>query len=382
MSKQILILGAGPGGLATANLLRKKLPSQHKIFLIDKKPQQSLGLTYIQVMFGWRKPQQVVKDISSVSRKNIIFFNSQIQKIDLADQKVVFDSQQLSYDYLVISLGAALSLEEIPGLSSSHYFYDLDPAEKLHSVLKNFKGGKIALVIARPPYKCPAAPHEAALLLDWYLKQKKIRSKVDIKIFTPEMQPMPTGGPILGEKIKQFLSASHIGFNPNYKLTQVDSANQKLLFENGETAEYDLLISIPVHKAPPVVKEANLISETGWISVDKHNLKTAYPNVYAIGDVTSIKLPNGTFLPKAAVFALSQAEVVVNEIASDITRSKKAKSFNGKGYCYLQTEPKKSAAAIGNFYAEPNPQVRLQKPSLAGFKGKEKFEKDFYRSWF
>ncbi|OGC79669.1 MAG: hypothetical protein A2145_04440 [candidate division Zixibacteria bacterium RBG_16_40_9] len=382
MSKQILILGAGPGGLATANLLRKKLPSQHKIFLIDKKQKQSLGLTYLQVMFGWRKPQQVVRDISSVSRKNIIFFNSEIKKIDLANQKVVFDSQQLSYDYLVISLGATLSLEEIPGLSTSHYFYDLDPAERLHSVLKNFKGGKISLVIARPPYKCPAAPHEAALLLDWYFKQKKIRNNVDIKIFTPELQPMPTGGPVLGEKIKQLLQERNVEFKPNFKLTQVDNDNHKLFFENGETAEYDLLISIPVHKAPQVVKEANLISETGWISVDKYNLKTNYPNVYAIGDVASIKLPNGAFLPKAAVFALSQAEVVVNEIASDITSSKKAKPFNGKGYCYLQTEPKKSAAAIGNFYAEPNPQVRLQKPSSAGFKGKLKFEKDFYYKWF
>ncbi len=382
MSKQILILGAGPGGLATANLLRKKLPPPHKIILIDKKPQQSLGLTYLQVMFGWRKPQQVVKDISSVSRKNIIFFNSQIQKIDLTDQKVVFDSQQLSYDYLVICLGANLSLEEIPGLSTSHYFYDLDPAEKLHSVLKNFKGGKIALVIARPPYKCPAAPHEAALLLDWYFKQNKIRSKVDLKIFTPEPQPMPTGGPILGEKIKRFLSARNIGFNPNYKLTQVDSGNHKLLFENGETVEYDLLISIPVHKAPQVVKESNLISETGWIPVDMHNLKTAFPNVYAIGDVTSIKLNNGAFLPKAAVFALSQAEVVADQISREILSGKRPQQFKGKGYCYLQTEPKKSAAAVGNFYAEPNPLVRLQKPSLAGFKGKEKFEKDFYRNWF
>ncbi len=382
MSKQILILGAGPGGLATANLLRKKLPYEHKIFLIDKKHKQSLGLTYIQVMFGLRKPQGVAKDLSSVNRKNIIFFNSEIKQIDLANQIVAFDSQQLTYDYLVISLGANLSLEEIPGLSSSHYFYDLEPAERLHSVLKNFKGGKIALVVARPPYKCPAAPYEAGLLLDWYFGHKKIRNKVDIKMFTPEPQPMPTGGPIVGEKIKQFLQEKNVGFNPNFRLTQVDSGNHKLLFENGSTAEYDLLISIPVHKAAEVVKDANLLSETGWISVDKYNLKTNYPNVYAIGDVTSIKLPNGAFLPKAAVFALSQAEVVANHLASEILSGKKSKGFDGKGYCFLQTEPKKSAAAVGSFFAEPNPRVKLRKPSSAGFKGKLKFEKDFYHKWF
>ncbi|EQB63781.1 MAG: FAD-dependent pyridine nucleotide-disulfide oxidoreductase [candidate division Zixibacteria bacterium RBG-1] len=382
MSKQILILGAGPGGLATANLLRKKLPNEHKIFLIDKKQKQSLGLTYIQVMLGWSKPQDVCRDLNSVNRKNIIFFNSEIKKIDLANQKVSFDSQELSYDYLVVSLGANLSLEEIPGLSTSHYFYDLEPAERLHSVLKNFKGGKIALTIARPPYKCPAAPYEAGLLLDWYFTQKKIRRKVDIKIFTPEPQPMPTGGPAVGEKIKQFLLERNVGFNPNFRLTQVDSGNHKLFFENGATTEYDLLISIPVHKAPEVVKQANLISETGWIAVDKYNLKTNYPNVYAIGDVTSIKLPNGAFLPKAAVFALNQAEVVAHQISSEILGGKKPQQFNGKGYCYLQTEPKKSAAAIGNFYTQPTPQVKLKKSSSAGFRGKLKFERDFYQKLF
>jgi len=382
MPKQILILGAGPGGLAAANLLRKKLPYEHKIFLIDKKAKQSLGLTYILVMLGFKKAEQVTKDISTVAKKNIIFFNSEIKQIDLVNQKVAFDSQQLTYDYLIISLGANLSLEEIPGLSTSHYFYDLEPAERLHSVLKNFKGGKIALAVARTPYKCPAAPYEAALLLDWYFAHKKIRNKIDIKIFTLEPQPMPTGGPVVGEKIKQFLQERGVGFNPNFRLTQVDSGNHKLFFENGATAEYDLLISIPVHKAPEVVKQANLLSETGWISVDKYNLRTGYPNVYAIGDVTSIKLPNGAFLPKAAVFALNQAEVVANQISSEILGGKKHKRFDGKGYCFLQTEPKKSATAIGNFYVEPNPQVRIQKPTLAGFKGKLKFERDFYQGLF
>jgi len=42
----------------------------------------------------------------------------------------------------------------------------------------------------------------------------------------------------------------------------------------------------------------------GWIPVDRTNLKTPYPNVYAIGDVNSV----GT--PKAGVFAEGAAKIV------------------------------------------------------------------------
>ena len=48
----------------------------------------------------------------------------------------------------------------------------------------------------------------------------------------------------------------------------------------------------------------------GWIPVDPLTLETAYPGVYAVGDVTSV----GT--PKAGVFAEGQALVVADAIAA------------------------------------------------------------------
>jgi hypothetical protein len=45
--------------------------------------------------------------------------------------------------------------------------------------------------------------------------------------------------------------------------------------------------------------------------------------VYAIGDVTAVRLLNGTLLPKAGVFAESEARVVAQAIAADISGQKR-----------------------------------------------------------
>ncbi len=237
-------------------------------------------------------------------------------------------------------------------------------------------------MIAKPPFKCPAAPYEGALLLDWFFSKKGIRNKTEIKIFTPEALPMPTAGPEVGNQVKEFLKQKNISFNTPFKITAVDPAKKQLSFENGHTENYDLLITIPPHKASSFLKEAGLLSETGWISVDRNILKTRFENVYALGDVTSIPLSKGAFLPNAAVFAISQAEVVADHIAQEISGSKSTQVFPGIGYCYLQVNDKKAGYAVGNFFAEPIPKVEMKKPSFWYHLGKKRFEKKYAKLWF
>lgn len=67
-------------------------------------------------------------------------------------------------------------------------------------------------------FSCPAAPYEAALLIDYHLREAKIRDKVNIKFFTPESQPLPVTGPIVGGKIKDMLLKQDIEYNPNQKV--------------------------------------------------------------------------------------------------------------------------------------------------------------------
>ena len=53
--KTILILGGGIGGIVSANELRKALPSNHKIILIEKNPIHSFAPSFIWLMTGARK---------------------------------------------------------------------------------------------------------------------------------------------------------------------------------------------------------------------------------------------------------------------------------------------------------------------------------------
>ena len=92
---------------------------------------------------------------------------------------------------------------------------------------------------------------------------------------------------------------------------------------------YDLFLGVPVHRAPTVVHESGLCVD-GWIPVDPRTLETSFPDVYAVGDVTSV----GT--PKAGVFSEGQAAVVASQIISRVRTDSEPATYDGHGTCYLE----------------------------------------------
>ena len=98
---------------------------------------------------------------------------------------------------------------------------------------------------------------------------------------------------------------------------------------NGEEMPFDLFLGVPVHRVPAVVAESGMCVD-GWIPVDPLTLETAYPGVYAVGDVTSV----GT--PKAGVFAERQASVVAARSSPGPARTRSGATYDGKGICYIE----------------------------------------------
>jgi sulfide:quinone oxidoreductase len=362
-SNEVLILGGGSGGLATAGRLKELLGDKISITVIDKQRSFVMGFSLLRVMTGEKTEQEVTVPKEKVSQKGIKFINTEVNRIDVNNGIVRTDQGEFVYDYLVVALGAELAPEKIPGFESAFHMYTLEDAKKLRDALSSFRGGSIRLVVSSTPFKCPPAPYEAAMLIDDHLRNKGLRDKSDIQIFTPEPQPMPIAGPEVGNTVVSMLNEKGIGFHSNTKVSLIDGSSKQIVFENGSREKYDLLIAIPPHTTPKVIRESGGLTDASeWISVDPKNMQTKHDRVYAIGDVAAVKLPSGMMLPKAATFAFGQAEIVASNIASSVLGTE-ARNWDGFGECFIETGSGNAAYGSGSFYSSPKPMINLQIPS-------------------
>jgi len=378
--KTVLILGGGIGGLVAASELRRLLPTEHRIVLVEKNPRHAFPPSFLWLMTGDRQPQQITRDVRGLVRRGVEVVLAEAQAIDLTNRRVQTSVQTLNYDYLIIALGAELNLGAIPGLAgSAHTYYTFDGATKLYDTLRNFAGGKVAVVVSALPYKCPGAPHEGAMLIANMLRERGLKDS-EVHLFTPEPQPMPVAGPVLGDAVKQMLGNRGVAFHPLHKLAQVNPATGEITFDGQESFRYDLLVAIPPHQGSRLARESGLANEAGWIPVDRATLQTKHENVYAIGDATAISIPGRwkpdvpLMLPKAGVFAHAQAEVVARRITAEIAGAGTHDNFPGIGYCMLEAGESLAGFAYGNFFAEPSPQIELRNIGKPWHLGKVLFE--------
>jgi sulfide:quinone oxidoreductase len=377
-SKTILILGGGVGGVATARALRKRLPKAHRVVLVDRERDHVFAPSLLWLMVGQRTADAIARPLSRLARKGIDVRIGTVEHIDPDRRLVTVAGDELSADYLVITLGAELSPELIPGLAQAgHNFYTYSGAQSLQAALERLRSGRIVVLTAAPAYKCPAAPYEAAMLIDDWFRKQGLRDRVQIEVYAAEPAPMGVAGPHVSSAVTQLLAAKDIPYHPEHQVTAVDPDRKRLTFATGTHVDFDLLAYVPPHRAPAVIRNSGLTSESGWMSADRHTLQTQWPNVYAIGDVVSIPLALGKPLPKAGVFAHKEAVVVAENIAHAIADQVQSARFDGHGDCFIEIGGGKAGFGGGDFYAEPKPAVTLHRPSWRWHLGKVWVEKSW-----
>jgi sulfide:quinone oxidoreductase len=400
--KRILILGAGFGGLTAASLLRKSLPSspsssvvEHQICIVDEKNYFMMGLVNLWILSGTRTPEDSKIALNKLEDKGIRFLNQEVIAIDVDSKTVTLrrssssSNFKLEYDYLIIALGTEFALEQVNGFLKNGGFnlYDADQVPKLRKkILSLKKGGRIALCITSTPYKCPPAPYEASLLINDILIKNGTRDSISIDVYTPTPIALPVAGAKVSQDVVSLLNENRINFHPQHKIKTVLDT-QKIEFENGNIINYDLLIGIPPHKVPAVIRNSGLISQgQNWIKVDKFTLKTEYRNVFAIGDVNEIKVNENMAIPKAGIFAEAQARVVSQQIIDDIENNfnkspSSSSRFDGKGFCFMEIGNRKAGYISADFYNERGPVTLLEPPSEESYKKKIDFERSKLKEW-
>lgn len=395
-AKQLLILGAGFGGLASATLLRKSLQQEEcQITVIDRNPHFMMGIVNLWMLSGSRRLEDSQVALSKLEDKGIRFLNDEITGIYPSENSITTRTNQnkLKYDYLIVALGAELAPKLIDGFEdngSCFNVYDAHQVPNLREKILSLKSGRIVICIADIPYKCPPAPYEIALLINDILIKNGRRNFIDLNVYGPAPIALPVAGSTISRSVVKLLNDNDVKFHPLHKLKKVLD-KKTIEFENGNKTSFDLLIVIPPHQVPRVIKNSDLLrdGDQRWIKVDKFTLRTKYKNVFAIGDVTEIRLDDGITIPKAGIFAEGEAKVVSQQIIDEIknnnssNNSKKGGSskFDGKGFCFMEVGNKKAGYIDADLYNEVGPTVRLDPPSAELYEKKLDFERSRLNEW-
>lgn len=372
--KTILILGGGVGGQMAANTLAASLNGRHRIVLVDKQKDFAFSPSFLWMIVGQRTPSDIQRPMDTLLRQGVERVQAETLKIDSTKKEVETSAGPMPFDYLIISLGADLAPEKVPGFQEAALnLYTLEGSSRIQKSLQAFSGGRVAVLIVSSPFKCPAAPYETAFLIQDFLSRRG--KPAEVSVFTPEPFPMPTAGQKVGEALKAMLESKGVRFHPNHKVTRIEPDGSKLVFENGSSETFDLLIGVPAHQAPKAVRDSGLTNEAGWIPVDRGTLATKHEGVYAIGDVAAIPIAGGKALPKAGIFAHIQAEVVAADIRARLDGRVSDARFDGKGWCAIEMGGGSAAFGDGDFFAEGGAQVNLHAPAHYWHWGKVLFEK-------
>ena len=371
MVTRVVVLGAGFGGLELATLVSEACAGKAEVTLVDKADGFVFGFSKLDVMFGRIPPDHACHPYSSLVKPSVNFVNATATAIDPAARQVETDVGAFDADILVVALGADVHPDATPGLvEHGHEFYTVDGAFSVREVLARFRGGRVVIAVTSTPFKCPPAPSETALLMDEYLTQRGLRDASEIHLVMPFGAPIPPS-PAASAAILKAFEEHDIQWHPELLVRGVDARTVNL--SDGTDLAYDLLLGVPVHRAPEAVSS---LTVDGWIPVDPLSLETSFAGVYAVGDVTSV----GT--PKAGVFAEGQAAVAAARIIATINAEQGTQEYDGRGICYMEFGRDRVAKVDVTFRAGQRPYGGLEGPSTELVDDKRTFGATRIQRWF
>ena len=131
-----LILGGGFGGISAANALRRLLPLEHDIAVVDQTSHFYVGAGKTWIALGERTYEQISRPRAELLAAGVRFVQARVAALEVAHRRVVTEQGALRFDQLVIALGADLNPAAVPGLAAAaETFYTVEGAERLRPVL-------------------------------------------------------------------------------------------------------------------------------------------------------------------------------------------------------------------------------------------------------
>jgi len=332
----VVVLGAGIGGVAVAIELRDELAKQHQVTVISALDSFQFTPSNPWLAVKWRKPDDLKVPLAPMfKKKGIEFIPVAAKRVHPDGNRVeLTDGRDIPYDYLVIATGPHLAFDEVPGLGpiagNTHSICTLQHAVSASEAYEEFCKNPGPIVIgAAPAVSCFGPAYEFAMILDTDLRRRKIRDKVPMTYVSsePYIGHLGLGG--VGDTKGMLESAfrdRHIKWVVNAKTTSVEPGLLKCTELNDDgTPKRDHAIPFKFGMVMPAFKGIDavmgidgLVNPRGFILIDKHQRNPKFRNVFGVGVCVAIPpaeaTPVATGVPKTGYMIESMVTATAHNI--------------------------------------------------------------------
>lgn len=341
----VVIIGAGAGGLAVATSLRKR-NRRYSIAIVDPASVHYYQPAFTLVGAGLYDFKNTFRNISECIPSGVSHIVGAVEKISPDLNTIHLASgKSIGYSILVVSPGLQLDWGKIKGLEENLGSkgicsnYSPTSVQYTRECLTTFNGGNAIFTQPPMPIKCAGAPQKIAYLTADYLNANKTTQPYQLEFHTatPAIFGVEEFVPRLESVLSQY------GISPHYQSNLVElKADEKIaVFEQfskeGKKSvfvekTYEWIHVTPPQSAPDFIKHCPLANTEGWLDVDHNTLQhTQYDNVFGLGDVACT--PNA----KTAAAVRKQSPVVVRNIMNIFNGDPMEAGYDGYGSCPLVT---------------------------------------------
>lgn len=94
--KTILVLGGGIGGVVAATVLRRLLPREHRVILIERGSRLVFSPSFLWVMVEQRSADRISCPTAALAKRGIELIRGTIEHFDPAAQLVRVDGNEIT----------------------------------------------------------------------------------------------------------------------------------------------------------------------------------------------------------------------------------------------------------------------------------------------
>lgn len=294
---KVVVVGGNFAGSTAALELKRKLKENVEVTVIDRNE----DFLYIPSLIWVPIKRREVSEISTPRRavfekKGVNFVCTTALNVDPETQIVYTEKGEFPYDELIIATGPKVNFDIAPGVRE-HSLYIGTPtgALKTREKLEEFKKNPGPIVIgATQSAGCMGAAYEFLFNIEKWLRDEKIRKKVDLYWVTPEdflghfgIEGMPGGEGML----KMFMKMFNIHYRTQVGIEEVTATNVKL--SNGETIDTNFVMLMPPFIGVDFIKNSPKLDSlaNGFLDVDGTYQHKKYSNVWGAGLTVNVAAP-------------------------------------------------------------------------------------------